>query len=117
MVSITPPEPAKPILSTRCKWLLGGACATTFVAGAWPAGDLIYMGSFDSPGAWWVLVLLTLAAWMTFILANGQDNLLERIEELQTQITEYGDEREANGTAVAFRMNTQNGARRLTPVE
>jgi hypothetical protein len=94
---------------------------------AWPTGDLIYKGHFSTPDFWWVLLLVSLAGWITFIVTTGQARITRQLndrfddvkEDLVNVIKEYGDHREADGHSVAIRIrgNGHGPVRQLNPVE
>lgn len=112
------------------KWIASLASAGAIL---WPILDQLYRHEFSSPGAWWVLVLVGLAAWISFVvvagqdrLADGQNQILARLcnleakeEALEHSIAVYGDERESDGHVAALRVS-QNGhgpVRHLSPVD
>jgi len=94
---------------------------------AWPAGDLVYRGHFSTPGAWWVLLLVSLAGWITFVTTTGQARITRHLdtrfdemrEDIVDVIREYGEQREMDGHGMAIRIrgNGRGPVRSLNPVE
>jgi hypothetical protein len=113
------PEAKEPRLSPTQRWLLWIAGTPTVLSIGWPVTDLIYKGTFPTPGIWWVLVLLTLATWITFVVVTGQQRILSEITELRREISDYGDECRSDGAAIAVRLHTNGSGpvRQLKPVE
>lgn len=113
-------EKTTPLLKIR-RVVVAVALAATFIATAWPGADLIYRGSFSTPGLWWVAVLASLAAWITATVLIPLDRILlnqnrheTRLDELVDSINYYGDQREVQGQLT---KTVLNGVRQLRPVD
>jgi hypothetical protein len=114
----TQDQPCLAVIRIRLTW--AGAVLAVFAIG-WPVGDLLYRDGFHSPDTWWVLVLTSLAIWITIPILLGQEQALAKMDRLEERLDTYGDQRESDGARSAIKIMIQNGhrstARQLHPVE
>lgn len=102
-------------------WTVGLAGLATAVVGGCFAAQQVYTGKVVGHPVLWMVGLIAVVLWISFLAAFVRDEVAKmlepiviRLDVIETDIDEYGDNREAQGQAVAARAI--NG-RHLTSVD
>lgn len=105
-------------------WMFGAATLCTMVIAGSTAGSVAYTGQIDTNPIYWLLVFAAAVTWICFFIARTRDkmvqddeNILQRIEDLELRIEDYGDRREVSGHVTALRVTRTQHGRRLASID